>query len=118
MTQLKIAILVLNNIEHDLARTYRALKTASEFVNAGDDVTIVFDGSGVDSLAAVSADDSKLKPLIESLRPHVRGACSFCAKAHGVVDPITAAGWPLLTDNEGEASVRQLALEGRQIITF
>ncbi len=113
-----VAVVVLSDVADDLARVYRALGTAKEFVDAGDDVVIVFDGSGVDTLAALSDEEHQLHGLLESLRDQVLGACGFCAKAHGVKDQVLAADWALLTDNHGHASLRDLVVEGRTVITF
>ncbi|SDR77725.1 DsrE/DsrF-like family protein [Paraoerskovia marina] len=112
------AIVIFTDIANDSAAVYRALGTAQEFVQAGDDVKIVFDGSGVDSIAAMTAEDNKLHGLLESLRDQVAGACGFCAKAHKSEDAIVAAGYPLLTDNNGHASIRNLVVEGRTVLTF
>lgn len=112
------AIVILTDVAHDDAKVYRALGTAQEFKQAGDDVTIVFDGSGVDSLAAAAAVDHPLHGLLESLRDEVAGACGFCTQAHKVEKTVTAAGYPLLTDNNGHASIRDLVVEGRTVLTY
>ncbi|WP_407319361.1 sulfur reduction protein DsrE [Isoptericola halotolerans] len=112
------AIVILTDFAADSAAVYRALGTAQEFVQAGDDVKIVFDGSGVDSLAAIAAPEHQLHDLLESLRDQVAGACGFCAKAHEAATAITEAGYPLLTDNKGHASLRDLVVEGRTVLTF
>lgn len=114
----KIAILILEALPGDTARVYRGLKTAKEFADAGDDVVVLFDASGVEALAAASEPDHSMHPLLSSLRPVVRGACKFCATSHKVHDQIEAAGWTLIDDYAGEASVRDLLLEGRQVLTF
>lgn len=113
-----VAIVIMTNFANDSAAVYRALGTAQEFQEAGDDVTIVFDGSGTESLAALSDSSHMLNGLLESLRDQVAGACGYCAKAHKVDEPITAAGFPLLTDNHGHASIRNLVVEGRTVLTF
>ena len=113
-----VAVVILTNVTQDMSAVYRGLDTAREFVDAGDDVTIVFDGSGTESLAALSAPDHALHGLLEGLRDQVRGACGFCAKSHKVAEPITEAGFTLLTDNRGHASIRSLVTEGRQVLTF
>lgn len=106
------------DIAQDMAAVYRGLDTAREFVEAGDDVTIVFDGSGTESLAALTAENHQLHGLLEKLRPVVRGACGYCAKAHKVADEVTGAGFELLTENRGHASLRNLVVEGRTVLTF
>jgi hypothetical protein len=115
---LKVAIVILEPVAGDLSRAYRGLKTALELVQAGDDVTVLFDGSGVETLAAVSASDSPLNPVLTAISASVRGACKFCAKSHKVEAAIRDAGWPLLDDYDGEASTRALLVEGYQVLTF
>lgn len=116
--QARVAVVVYEDAAKDLARAYRGLMTAVEFLDAGNDVTVVYDGSGVDTLAAASAPDHQLHPLVEKLRPATRGACAFCSKAHGVTDAVTAGGWPLLEEYKHHASVRNLVVEGYQILSF
>lgn len=117
-TKPRIAVVIYEDAAKDLARAYRGLMTATEFLEAGDDVTVVYDGSGVDTLAAAQSTDHQLHRIVEKLRPSTLGACEFCAKAHGVIEPITAANWTLLSDHKGHASIRRLVVEGYQVITF
>ena len=115
---LKVAIIILEPVAGDLSRAYRGLKTALELVQAGDDVAVLFDGSGVETLAAVSSNDSPLNPILNAISASVRGACRFCAKSHKVETTLRDAGWPLLDDYDGEASTRALLVEGYQVLTF
>lgn len=117
-TRQRVAVVIYQDAAKDLARAYRGLLTATEFVEAGDEVTVVYDGSGVDTLAAAAAADHPLHRLTEKLRPVTRGACGFCASAHGVKDAIEAGGWPLLGEYKGHASIRALVGEGYEILTF
>ncbi|MEV8251983.1 sulfur reduction protein DsrE [Microbacterium sp. NPDC076768] len=114
----KIAVVIYESTNSGDARAYRGLKTAIEFQEAGDDVVVVFDGSGVETLAAISDPTNPMHPLAEKLRSNILGACSYCAKAHKSAAAIQAAGWTLLTDNNGEASIRNLVQDGRQILNF
>ena len=114
----RVAVVLYEDAAKDLARAYRGLMAAVEFLEAGDDVVVVYDGSGVDTLAAASAPDHQLHRLVETLRPATRGACAFCAGAHGVKDTLVAAGWPLAGDYKGHASLRSLLADGYQILTF
>jgi hypothetical protein len=114
----KVATVIYSNVTDDMSRVYRALGTAGEFSEAGDDVAIVFDGSGVEALAVLSATDHPLHGPLESLRGEVLGACGFCARSHGVTDAVVDGGWQLLDDHKGHASVRDLVVDGRQVITF
>jgi len=118
MSDLKIAVVIYEPIDSDASRVYRGLKTALEFKQAGDDVTVVFDGSGVDTLAAITAPAHKMNPLAVALKDNIRGACGFCVTSHGVSDAVALGGWDLLTDYKGEVSIRNLVIEGYQILSF
>jgi len=118
MSESKIAVVIYEPIGSDSARVYRGLKTALEFKQAGDDVVVVFDGSGVESLAAISDAGHMMNPLAVALQDNILGACSFCSASHAVAEQIKTGGWPLLTDNKGEASIRNLVVGGYQILNF
>jgi intracellular sulfur oxidation DsrE/DsrF family protein len=114
----KVAIFIYESLAGDMSRAYRGLKTALEFVKAGDEVAVVFDGSGVETLAAISDSSSKLNPILEAIKDSVEGACSFCVTSHKIKDVIDAAGYQLLTDFEGEASVRKFVSAGYTGLSF
>lgn len=114
----KVAIFIYESVSGDLARAYRGLKTALEFTQAGDDVVVVFDGSGVETLAAIADPTSQLNAVLKGITSSVAGACSFCASSHDVADAIVAAGFPLLADYEGEASVRKYVSADYTILNF
>lgn len=114
----KIAIFIYESVAGDLSRAYRGLSTAAEFVRAGDEVAVVFDGAGSETLAAIVDPDSKLNGLLQVISESIDGVCSFCAASHKVLDAIRDAGYPLLTDNLGEASVRKYVNEGYTILNF
>ena len=115
---LKIGIVIFEDIKRDSARVYRALVTAEELIDAGEDVTVVFDGSGTESLAAVIDPDSRLHALFERVRPRIRGACKVCARSHKVLDVIETAGIPLLSEYKQHASLPALVREGYTVLTF
>jgi intracellular sulfur oxidation DsrE/DsrF family protein len=114
----RVAVVIYEDASRDLARAYRGLLTAKEFRDAGDDVVVVYDGSGVDTLSAAADPGHQLHRLVESLRDITLGACGFCAKAHGVLDTVQAEGWTLLDQYKGHASIRQLVGDDRTILSF
>jgi hypothetical protein len=116
----KIAIFIYESVAGDLSRAFRGLSTAKEFVQAGDDVAIVFDGSGVETLAAIVDSSHPLNGLYVFSKAHIHGACDFCAAhpTHNVKAKLVEAGVPLLTDNNGEASVRKYVESGYTILNF
>lgn len=115
----KVAIVIYSNVTDEaMSRAYRAFGFAAELMAAGDDVTIVFDGGGSATLAAVLDPGHDLHRAWKRVAASLRGACSYCAKAYGVQEKLVAAGVPMLADDHGHASLRALLAEGRQIITF
>ena len=114
----KVAVFIYESLSGDLSRAYRGLKTALEFVQAGDEVAVVFDGSGVETLAAIADPGSKLHGILTEIKSSVEGACSFCASSHKVAEAITQAGYDLVADYQGEASVRKYVNSGFTILSF
>lgn len=115
----KVAIVIYANVTTEASsRAYRAFGFAAELLEAGDDVAIVFDGGGTATLAAVLDPAHPLHRAWSRVSAALRGACAYCAKAYGVEEALMAAGVPMLKDHRGHASLRDLLLEGRQIVTF
>jgi hypothetical protein len=118
-TKQKVAVVIYSNITVEPAsRAYRAFGFVAELLAHGDDVVVVFDGGGSATLAAVLEPGHKLHRPWQRAAAALRGVCSHCARGYGVADALTAAGVPMLTEDHGHASLRDLLLEGRQIITF
>jgi hypothetical protein len=116
----KVAVFIYESVAGDLSRAFRGLSTAKEYVAAGDDVVVIFDGSGVETAAAIADSDHPLHGLYGALKANIDGACSFCAAhpAHDVKDKLVEAGINLLTDNNGEASVRKYTTAGYTVLNF
>ncbi len=115
---LRVAIFVYEPIDGDASRVYRALRTALEFVRSGDEVSIVFDGSGTEALAEAARPGGKFHSQFNLLRAHIAGACKVCSKSHQVADQIAEAGIELLDEFEGEASVRKYVAAGYTVLNY
>jgi hypothetical protein len=117
---MKVAVVVLAGTEtHEgLGRLVNALEVAKELKEAGDTVTIVFDGAGAEGAAALSAPEHKAHGLLLAVREHIQGACSYCANAFGVRTKLEKADIPLLSEYEDHPSVRTLMQQDYQILTF
>ena len=117
---MQIAIVVLAGTEtHEgLARVVNALETANELKQAGDTVTLVFDGAGTEGLATLSEPSHRAHALLTAVRDRVEGACSFCAGAFRVREKLMALDIPLLSEFDHHPSLRRLLQEGYQILTF
>lgn len=114
----KVALVILSKLEGaGNSAIYRTLMFAEELQQAGDDVTLLFDGAGSTAAAELAQPTHRMHPLFLSICSRVRGVCLHCAKHYGVMDAVQSAGLPLLGDDRGHASLRALLEEGRQIIT-
>lgn len=115
----KIAVVIYSKLEGSgKSAVYRALMFVDELLRAGDDVALVFDGSGTTALAAMLDPAHSVHRVWTKAKPALRGACAYCAKSYDVAELLEAAAIPLLTEDKGHASLRALLLEGRQIVTF
>jgi len=111
-------VFIYEPLTGDGARVYRGLRVALEFKKAGDDLRVVFDGSGVETLAGIAHPDDKRHSLLVDLGNSVDGACGYCSVAHKVRDQIVGAGFALLTDDDGEVSVRRYVNEGYTVLNY
>jgi hypothetical protein len=99
-------------------RLANALTSAREFMEAGDEIAVIFDGAGVKWVPEVARPDHKYHGLFGEVRGAVTGACVYCSRAYGASDGVEAAGVPFLDEYRGHPSVRSLAASGHQVITF
>jgi len=114
----RVALVITSPLEGPgLSAIYRALMFAQELRDAGDDVTILFDGTGSTAAAALVDPAHRLHALFQDVRALVRGVCRHCAHSYGVLEKLRAAGLPLASEHRGHASLRALLVEGRQIVT-
>jgi hypothetical protein len=116
---MKLALVIYTTLDGaGHSAVYRAMMLADEAMRAGDDVAIVFDGAGSTALAAMLDPGHDLNRAWTKVARALRGVCGYCAKSYGVADTLTAAGVPMLTDDRGHASIRNLLAEGRQVLTY
>jgi hypothetical protein len=117
---LKLATVILAGTEtHEgLGRLVNALEAAKELKEAGDDLRVVFDGAGTEGLATLSDPGHRAHALLAAVRDQVRGACPFCARAFHVEERLLEAGAPFLSEYDDHPSIRQLLVDGYQVLTF
>jgi hypothetical protein len=118
MSQAAMLVLAGTETRADLGRVVNALQIARELDEAGDEVTVIFDGAGTQWVPALSDEGHKYHSLFEKTKGRVAGACSYCAAAYGVKDKIEQTDVELLDEFEGHPSVRKLISNGYEILTF
>jgi hypothetical protein len=123
---MKTAIFVMSDPQggdESLGRLFNALAVAAEGKAAGDDVAIVFAGSGTRWPEQLGRLDHPAHELYQSLREQVRGASCGCADIFGAAEGLAASGTPLLKDfaldgTSGVVSVRSYIADGFQPFVF
>lgn len=115
---LKVAIFIYEPLTGDASRVYRAMRAAHEFVSAGDEVAIIFDGSGTESLAQMLKPDGRFHAQYSAVSGSIAGACKLCSKSHKVAEELELAGVNLLDHFEGEAPVRKYVVDGYTILNY
>ena len=114
----RAAVVIFAELEThgEAARVLNALQVVREFKEAGDDVTLIFDGGGVTSLAAMVQPEHRLNSLYQMVADKVAGACAFCSKAFEVKEQLEEARIPFLADYKQHPSLRTLVVDGYQIL--
>jgi hypothetical protein len=118
MAKLGVVVLADTETAGDLGRVVNALVTAREAKDAGDDVTVIFDGAGTKWVGELSNPGHNYSELLGQISDVVAGACSYCANAFGVRNAVEAAKVPLLADYQEHPSLRRLVAEGYEVVTF
>jgi hypothetical protein len=117
----KAALVVLADTESpgDLGRVVNALTASKEFMEAGEEIRMVFDGAGTKWVAELGRPEHLYNELFEEVKHTVDGACACCARTFGVTSEIRSQGIHLLRDDHREhPSLRDLASSGYAVITF
>ena len=118
MTKVAIVVMADTETHGDLGRIANALTTTREFEEAGDEVTVIFDGAGTKWVGELSKPDHRLNGNFEEIRDSIAGACAYCANAFGVKYQVEKSGIPFLDEYDGHPSLQKLVSGGYQVITF
>ncbi len=126
-TRTKALILVLSDpktgSEEALGRLFNALAAAHDFKQNGDDVTVLFNGTGTRWIGELAKTDHPAHALFEAVKDTVGGVSCGCADVFGARDEAERSGFDLITDNSvpgtsGLPSLRKFIGEGYTILTF
>lgn len=124
---MKTAIVIMTDpksgSEEATTRLLNALGYADEAKRSGDELAIVFAGTGTRWPAELSKLSHPANERYNHLRENVRGASRGCAVRNGAVEGLQTAGVPLLDDNAlpgtpGVASIRRYYAEGWNVSIF
>jgi hypothetical protein len=112
-----------NGSEEALGRVFNGLAAAYDFKQAGDDVSVVFQGAGTRWIGDLTKKDHPAHDLFEAVKDQVAGVSCGCADVFGASEDAEKSGLDLIKENpvpgtRGMASLRKYAAEGATIITF
>ncbi len=111
------------NGEEALGRVFNGLAAGYDFKQAGDEVSIVFQGAGTRWIGELNQQQHPAHDLFEAVKDRVAGVSCGCADVFGGSEEAEKAGLDLIKDNPipgttGMASLRKYAAEGSTILTF
>lgn len=124
---MKTAIVIMsdpkNDSEEALGRVFNALALASKCKGKGDEVAVVFNGTGTRWPAELSKLSHPANGLYNSVRDVVHGASCGCAEVFGAKERVESCGVPLkkehaLTGTSGLLSLRRYVSEGWNTLVF
>ena len=124
---MKVAIVIFsdpkNGSEEALGRVFNGLAAAYDFKQAGDDVTIIFQGTGIRWTGELMKKDHPAHELFQAVKDNVAGVSCGCADVFGSSEEVTKSGFDLIKNNpvpgtSGVSSFRALLSEGSTVLTF
>lgn len=124
---MKTAIIILSDpksgSEEALGRVFNALAAAYDFKKNGDEVTILFQGTGTRWVAELTKAKHPANELFNAVKDHVAGVSCGCAAVFGATQDAQNAGFDLIKNNPvpgtpGLPSLRALARDGYTVLTF
>lgn len=109
--------------EEALGRVFNALALASECKQKGDEVAVVFNGTGTRWPAELTKLSHPANALYNSVRDVVQGVSCGCAEVFGAKDAVESCGVPLKKDHAlagtaGLLSLRRYVADGWSIVVF
>lgn len=112
-----------NGSEEALGRVFNGLAAAYDFKQAGDDVSVLFQGTGTRWIAELNQKQHPAHDLFEAVKDQVAGVSCGCADVFGASEDAEKSGLDLIKENpvpgtRGMASLRKFAVEGSTILTF
>ena len=124
---MKTAIVILSDpksgSEESLGRLFNALAVAYDGKQRGDEVTILFQGTGSRWIGQLDNKEHPAHALFEEVKDHVAGVSCGCADVFGATEEVEKSGFDLITDNPvpgtpGLPSLQKLLADGYTILTF
>ena len=109
--------------EEALGRVFNALALASECKQNGDEIAVVFNGTGTRWPAELTKLSHPANALYNSVRDVVQGVSCGCAEVFGAKESVESCGVPLKKDHAlagtaGLLSLRRYIADGWNMMVF
>jgi hypothetical protein len=124
---MKTAIVILsdpkNGTEESAGRAFNALSSAYDLKSKGEDVTILFQGTGTRWIGELTKSEHPFHNLFEAVKDKVAGVSCACADVFGASDSVSEAGFSFLKDNavpgtSGLPSLHKFVREGYTVVNY
>ena len=124
---MKAAVIILSDpksgTEDALGRLFNGLAAAYDFKHRGDEVTILFQGTGTRWAGELSKENHPAHQLYKAVEDKVAGVSCGCADVFGAKADAEKNGFDLITDNQipgtsGLPSLQKLSSAGYNIMVF
>lgn len=124
---MKTAIILLSDpqagTEESLGRLFNGLAAAYDYREAGDEVTVLFQGTATRWPSVLSDSNHPAHGLYNAVKDRIAGVSCGCADVFGALQDAQTAGMDLIRDNpvphtSGLPSLRRLQADGYTILTF
>ena len=124
---MKAAILILSDpnqgSDEAVGRLFNALAVAYDFKQKGDEVTVMFNGTGARWISVLNDPEHPVFELFQAVKDSISGVSRGCADVFGATEDVENSEFDFLTENQvpgtgGLPSVSQLTSEGYTVLTF
>jgi hypothetical protein len=124
---MKTAVVIMSDpksgSEEALGRVFNALALASECKQKGDEVAVVFNGTGTRWPAELTKLSHPANALYNSVRDLLQGVSCGCAEVFGAKEAAESCGVPLKKDyaldgTAGLLSLRRYVADGWNMVVF
>lgn len=123
---MKVAVIISSDPqagEEALGRAFNGLALAAESQKAGDEVNVVFIGTGTRWPGELTNPTHPAHELYDAVRPSVIGASCGCATVFGANESVASSDLPEIKDHDlagtpGMASLRRYLADGWQTLVF
>lgn len=124
---MKTAILVHSDpktgSEEALGRVFNALAVAYDLKEKGDDVRVLFLGTGTRWLAELTRPENPVHGLFDAVQDKIEGVSRACADVFGATEDARNLGYNFVSENAvpgttGLPSVSKLMADGYSVLVY